>query len=146
MSVRSVLQVAVVDADARRARGDGDACLLDVVHFDDGVRAAARRPREASVERVHVEDRDDEQHPVGTRNARLGDLHGIDREVLAQQGDIDCRPDSGEVVERAAEVGSVGQHGDGRGTGVRRSRCRESTRIELGRRMPPLGDRASSLR
>ena len=84
------LQVAVVDADARLRRRRRHSRLVDVVDLDDCLRAAARHPREALIERIGVEHRHDQEHPVRTGHARLRDLHGVEREVLAQQRDIDC--------------------------------------------------------
>ena len=86
---RQRAQVAVVDADARRSRGHGDPRLVGIVDLDDRLRFAAHDTRETEIERVSVEQRDDQQHPVGTGHASFRDLHRVDGEVLAQQGDVE---------------------------------------------------------
>jgi len=77
--------------------------LIDVVDLDDPLRAAARHARKALIERIGVKHRNDQEHPVSTGHARLGDLHRVEREVPAQQGDIDGRANLCEIVERASE-------------------------------------------
>ncbi len=130
-------QVAVVDADARRAGGDGHPRLIDVVDLHDRSRAAARHTRKAPVERFSVKHCHDQEHPVGTGDTRLGNLHRVEREILAQQGDVDDRANLGEVVERASEPWSVGEHryGGDSTRGVIRSRARpDRSRAGAGRR------------
>ena len=69
------------------------------------MRAAAGDTCKALIERAGVEHRDDQQHPVGTGDARLGDLHRVEGEVLAQQGDVHRSANLREVLERTPNPG-----------------------------------------
>ena len=53
---------------------------------------------------------DDEQGGVGTRRPGLDELHRIDREVLAEDGQVDRGARRAQVVEVATEVGPIGEH------------------------------------
>src|SRR5439155_614015 len=69
---------------------------------------ARRRQQVRALPRRHRGD--DEEHGVRAEGARLVDLVRVDQEVLAQAGEPRGRARRGEVLERAAEEGAVGQH------------------------------------
>lgn len=48
-----------------------------------------------------------QQHSIGTRRPRIGQLAGIDNEVLAEDGDVYQRPNTPDKVQRTAEIGFV---------------------------------------
>jgi len=62
-----------------------------------------------------VEDPHDEQHGIGAGRPGRAKLHRVDDEVLAQQRQLDRRPDGAQVLEAPAEKLGLGQHRDGRG-------------------------------
>ena len=68
-------------------------------------RERAQRPKLRGGERG-----DDQQHRVRTGEARLIQLVGIDDEVLAQQRQPAGRASGAQILERAVEVGTLGQH------------------------------------
>ena len=59
----------------------------------------------------------DEQHGIGSHHTSLQQLVAVYDELLAQDGDVDQRAGSVDVRERTAEVGGVGQDGEGTGSG-----------------------------
>jgi hypothetical protein len=63
-----------------------------------------------------LQRRDDQQHGVGTVHRRLVELVDVDDEVLLQDRQARRRPRRPQVVERAAEVGPVGEHRERGGT------------------------------
>ena len=66
----------------------------------------------SSRRRLVVERRDDEQHEIGARRARLEHLVGRRDEVLAQHGKRHSGPNRFEVGERTAELATLGEHAD----------------------------------
>ena len=58
-----------------------------------------------------------QQDGVGSGYGRFIHLVGVNDKLLAQDGDVDQRAGSVDVRERTAEVGGVGQDGEGTGSG-----------------------------
>ena len=85
--------------------------------LDEGGDAAARGGLEALLDPGGAEHRDDEEHSVRARGARLGHLQRVDDEVLAENRQRDRVAGGDEVVERPAEGGAVGEHRERRGAG-----------------------------
>ena len=130
------LEVAVVDADHRRAEPQGAIELAPRCAPRRGWRArrpwprASRSRRSAPLERGH-----DQQHRVGAGGARLPELVLVDDELLAEHGDGDGRPHGDQIVEAALEVLRVGEHRDrGRARRPRRSAPGRPDRDRRGRR------------
>src|SRR5207244_9022161 len=111
-------QVAVVDPHQAGVGGDRDRHLLGLVGLDQGGDAAARGGLEAFVDTGRTEHGDDEQHRIGAGGTRLGHLERVDDEVLAQHRQRNRLAGGDEVVERAAEGGTVGENRERGGTGV----------------------------
>ena len=102
-SMREIAQVAVVDADQRRAERQRAAHLGFVVNLDQRVHAeTARLDDHRRAPRV-VEQRQHDQHRIGSGDPRLGHLARVDEEVLGQDRAVEFAARRGEIVERAAE-------------------------------------------
>ena len=111
MSTREVLEVAVVDADHV---GVDLERRLELVRRREISTIASRSSAPATVvERRELRrarsDADHEQHRVGAGRLRLVELVGVDREVLAQDRQVGGGARLAQVVERAAEVGLLGE-------------------------------------
>ena len=87
-----------------------DAQLLGVVRLDQHVEAQRARVLTQRLQLLGSERRDDQQDRVGTGGSRLVQLVGIDDEVLAQQRQSAGLAGDAQILERAAEVGSLGEH------------------------------------
>ena len=110
-----VVQVAVVDAEDPRAECGGARCLLLVDHLGEHVHVEGGGHGGEVRVLVVGEHREHEQDCVRAEVAGGVDLHLVDDEVLAQDGQVRCGRDSGEVVVIAPEVVGLAQHGDGGG-------------------------------
>ena len=128
-----VAQVAVVDPDQlgaeRRARAAAPRGRAPRRARRAPARRASRvqRSQLASGQRRH-----DQQHRIGARDARLVQLVVVDDEVLAQDRQRAGGARRAQVLERAAEVGALGQHRQRARAaaliGARRSRARSAPR------------------
>ena len=103
-------QVAVVDADELGVERQRAVQLDLVVHLDQRVHP----PFGGGVEQVArgvVADRgEDDQDAVGAPGAGLGDLVGLEHEVLAQHRQLRRGAGLDQVVRRALEARAVGEH------------------------------------
>ena len=110
-SSRSRLLMPITSASTSRAVWS--SCVARDLHERvelQVARQAEQRPEIAGLERP-----DHQQH--GVRPGRLGlvDLVGVDREVLAQERQVAGAAGLAQVVERAAEMGLLGEHRQGGG-------------------------------
>ncbi len=132
-------QVAVVDADHRRAKFQGAIEFAAVMDFDQHVHAVRDRgvldiAGGAVVERGH-----DDQDAVGAMGARLDHLIGVEHEILAQHRQCGRRARRHHEIEMALERRRVGQHREtGRASGF--IGLGKRRRIEIGANQP-LGGR-----
>ena len=133
-----IAQVAVVDADQRRAERQRAAHLGLVMDLDQRVHAEPPRLGDHRSRRIVVEQREHDQHRVGARDPRLGDLAQVDEEVLGEDRPVELAARGREIVERAAEIGAVAQHAQRIGdAGIAARECRW---IGAGRIAPSEGD------
>jgi len=79
-------QVAVVDANQVRAEGDRTIDLGFVVRFHERIHPEQARLRQQLARGAFVADREDHQDGVGAERTGLGDLPGVDQELLAKHG------------------------------------------------------------
>ena len=98
-----VPQVAIVDADDRRAERHRAAHLGRVMRLDQHVHAEPPRLVEDRRRFRIVEQRQDRQHRVGAVQARLRHLARVDDEVLGEDRAGKDAAHRREIVERAAE-------------------------------------------
>ena len=103
-------QVAVVDADQRRAQLQRRGQLVAVMHFHQHVQAQFQRAGFQFRHQAVVERRDDQQDRIGAHRARFVDLVHVDHEVLAQHRNLAGGARLLQVVHRALEEMHVGQH------------------------------------
>ena len=107
-SRRSRLLMPIRSARPRRAPARSSARVVDL---DEHVEAElAGLARAASAACAVVERGDDQQHRVGAGGARLVQLVGVDDEVLAQHRQRAGGAGGAQVLERAVEVGLLGEH------------------------------------
>jgi len=128
------VQVALVHPYERRPCLEGPLELNLIMHLDDSGHAELSgdpvQPRQLFV----VQQRNDEQHGVGTHDAGVVEVRRRDREILAQYGKPDRGAGQLQVLGASAEVGGVGQHRKtGRTAGLVRPGdiCRIEIRGEL---------------
>src|SRR5262245_26694101 len=122
-------EVAVVDPDDAAANGQRLIDLGRGVALDERGEPEPLRRREQLGESRRLQDRDDEEHGVGTGRARLPELVFVDREVLAQERHVDRRAHAAQILEAPLEVLLVGEDRDRVGA-VRRVRSRQCDRVE----------------
>ena len=114
-STAPVVEVAVVDPDHVGVGLQRPLQLTLVVDLDQAVEVEAARLLVERAQLGVVERADDQQHRVGAVDRRLVELVGVDDEVLAQDRQVAGGPGGAQVLERAAEVGLVGEHRERRG-------------------------------
>ena len=88
------VEVAVVDADHGRARGERALELLGRVHLDQRRHVHLAPERHQLADDLGTQDRRDQEKRVGTGRARLVDLVRLEEEVLAEQRHGDVRRES----------------------------------------------------
>ena len=93
-------------AEARIAGADAVLVMLSLL--DD----AAARAMIEEARRFVAEHRKHDQHRVGAGEPRLDHLARIDHEILRKDGPGERGADRAQIVERAAEIGRVGEHAD----------------------------------
>jgi len=82
-------EIAIIDADQLRARGDGARQFFLRVHLDQRIqRQGGCLPAELA-QQGWVEQGRDKQHGVGAVALRLDNLVGVEHEILAQQRHAD---------------------------------------------------------
>ena len=96
--------------------GEGPVELGLVVDLDQHVEVELAGEVVEVGELLVVERRGDQQYAVGTHDAGIGDIAGVDGEVLAEHGQGHGRPGRRQVGGRPAEPVLVGEHGEARGT------------------------------
>ena len=119
------VQVAVVYPDHLRAQLEGTGHLLGIVHLHERLHAEPHAVLVERAERRVIEHRDDQQHRVGAREPRLGNLVHVQDKVLEQdRGTLRqvCDRLAGErqVREGALEPVWLGEHAHhaGAATGI----------------------------
>ena len=115
---REIAQVAVVDADQRRAERQRAAHLGFVMNLDQRIHAEAPRFVDHRARCVVVEQRQHHQHGVGAGDPGLDDLPQIDEEILGKDRSVELgagrRRDrrairrSKRVDEHAQRIGDAG--------------------------------------
>ena len=113
------LEIAVVDPDQPRAQR---RCALHfgcVVDFDEHVHAALIRGLFDLLHRPVFQRGDDDQDCISPDRARLGDLPGIDHEILAQHRQCAGGAGGDQKVLVALKVGSIGQDREAGGSASR---------------------------
>ena len=106
------LQVAIVDADDRCAERDRAAELGFVMRLDQGVHPETAGFGNDLCGRCVVEHRQHDQNRIGAVDSRFGDLARVNDEILGEDRGVGRAADGGEIVERSAEKGRVGEHAD----------------------------------
>ena len=124
-------EVALVDADERRPGVERLLQLRLVVHLDEDVEAELAGQLVELDQLERVEHGGDEQHGVGAHQPGVGDVAGIDGEVLAQHRERRRRAGRFEVGHRAAEELLVGEHREARWRRRARSVARQLGGIEV---------------
>ena len=121
-SLRSRLLMPMTSASTSSAGSSSSSSWTSTITSRSSARASASRSRQL----VGLERRDDQQDRVGAGRRGLVDLVAVDDEVLAQDRQRRGRARLAQVVERAAEVGRLGQHRERRGAAalVGAGRCR----------------------
>ena len=139
-------QVALVDADERGPGDEGALQLRLVVDLDEHVEAD-RGGQLVELDQLEVGERgDDEQHAVGAHQSGVGDVAGVDREVLAQHRERRGVARRAQVGDRPGEELGVGEHRQAGGTTVgvgagERRRIEVAVEVALRRRAAlDLGD------
>jgi hypothetical protein len=107
-------EIAVVDPDQARTRGERRLELTFVVGFDQRLEAELERPLDQRRQCACVVEDGQEQHDVGARGAQYGQLPFVDDELLGQHRDPDGGPHLPQIVDRAAEPVRLAQDRDGR--------------------------------
>ena len=145
-SRRSRLLTPMISAPRAAARCE----LRRVVDLDEHVEAECGGGGVQLCQLLVAERRDDQQHGIGAGGERLVQLVDVDDEVLAQQRQPAGPTREEQVIERAAEVGLLGEdrRGDGAATLIGRDDLLEVGRAvqRPGRRRAPLelGDHADA--
>src|SRR5580765_4512589 len=122
-------EIAVVDPDDAAPDRERLIELGGGVAFDQRREPEAFRRGEQLGESRRLENRDDQEHRVGAGRARLPELVVVDREVLAQERDVDRRTHAAQVVEASPEVFLIGEDRD-RVRAVRRVRRGQGHRVQ----------------
>src|SRR2546425_618302 len=105
-------EVAVVDPEDAASGGKGLIELGGRVTLDQGGEAESLRGGEQITQPRRLENRNDQQHRVGARGARLPDLILVDGEVLPEQRNVDRRAHSPQIVEAPLEIFLIGEDRD----------------------------------
>src|SRR6266852_4565606 len=105
-------EVAVVDPEDAASGGKGLIELGGRVTLDQGGEAESLRGGEQITQPRRLENRNDQQHRVGARGARLPELILVDGEVLPEQRNVDRRAHSPQIVEAPLEILLIGEDRD----------------------------------
>src|SRR6266852_2607673 len=105
-------EVAVVDPEDAASGGKGLIELGGRVTLDQGGEAESLRGGEQITPPRRLENRNDQQHRVGARGARLPELILVDGEVLPEQRNVDRRAHSPQIVEAPLEILLIGEDRD----------------------------------
>ena len=115
-------EIAVINSDDFRAVGECASEFALVVNFkkriqSGGLRGGVQRGDFLVVERPH-----DDENGTGAGLARLQDLNGVNEKIFPNAGQrrrgfSEVRSNRDKVVESAAEIVFVGEHGQGAGGG-----------------------------
>ena len=112
-------QVAIVDAEDRRAEGERPPHLAFVMRLDQSVHAEPPGHRQDLGRLGIVEQRQDDENGVGAVEPGFGNLARVDDEVLGEDRAVEDPPHRAQILERAAEIGAVGEDADRvRGAGI----------------------------
>src|SRR5713101_7194076 len=112
-------EVAVVDPEDAASGGKGLIELGGRVTLDQGGEAESLRGGEQITQPRRLENRNDQQHRVGARGARLPELILVDGEVLPEQRNVDRRAHSPQIVEAPLEILLIGEDRDRVGSAAR---------------------------
>src|SRR5712691_3368315 len=129
-------EVAVVDPEDAASGGKGLIELGGRVTLDQGGEAESLRGGEQITQPRRLENRNDQQHRVGARGARLPELILVDGEVLPEQRNVDRRAHSPQIVEAPLEILLIGEDRDRVGSVAR-------VRGGHGHRVQAAGDHAA---
>ncbi len=129
-------QVAVVDADEARIRGQRGIQLPRVVDLDERLQAQVQGAPDQAREASRGVQRGEQQHGVGARGAQDGQLARVDHELLGQHRHRGRGAGGDQVIDASRRT-------SGARRGPRSSRRRPRRRRAPGRRRPGAPRRAT---